>query len=102
MLHFHNSEKTDHLAQVLDIEMLIHHGSALFTLCNCEVRIVYHSQVTRVQVRARSVSTQNKSKNGAKSILAQWQRVLCRKVMQAFLGKGTIVCRPRLFLYYTL
>ena len=33
------SEKTDHLAQVLDIEILVPRCSALFTLRNGEVRI---------------------------------------------------------------
>ena len=33
------SEKNDHLAQVSDIEILVPHCSALFTLSNGEVRI---------------------------------------------------------------
>ena len=32
-------EKTDHFAQISDIEILVPHCSALFSLCNGEVRI---------------------------------------------------------------
>ena len=34
------SEKTDHLAQVSDFELLVPRCSVLFTLCNGKVRIV--------------------------------------------------------------
>ena len=64
LLHMHVPyvtvpEKTDHSAPISDVEILVPRCSALFTLRNGEVRIaigIYHSRVTRVQVRASKKS----------------------------------------------